>query len=273
MKGSDGRDLQEESKVECGRTQARKACELLADVLTTGHWMGDQPFDFSSSWLFSTRTGMPGNLILCSPILKLTLKFHCIWTSREDPRFLEAEIETTRTKGGKENPALIGQTLQKSLDEEEHDKTWSYRSIIGKLNFLEKLTRPEIAFATHQAARAQTRKAFLCTIRIGRSDLRSLPDADQAGTWNQETAMEDPSTARSRLGYLIQYACCPILWASKLITEVCLSTTEAEYCSLSKALRQTIPLMNLMPECRARGIVEDSKQPEVFCTALEDNSG
>eukprot|EP00980_Cylindrotheca_fusiformis_P019196 scaffold6521_cov93-Cylindrotheca_fusiformis.AAC.4 len=58
-----------------------------------------------------------------------------------------------RTKEGKENPALIGQTLQKSLDEDEHDKTWSYRSIIGKLNFLEKSTRPEIAFATHQAAR------------------------------------------------------------------------------------------------------------------------
>eukprot|EP00980_Cylindrotheca_fusiformis_P027675 scaffold22031_cov73-Cylindrotheca_fusiformis.AAC.1 len=28
-----------------------------------------------------------------------------------------------------------------------------------------------------------------------------------------------------------------------------------------------------MQECRARGIVDDSKQPEVFCTAFEDNSG
>jgi histone deacetylase 1/2 len=35
-----------------------------------------------------------------------------------------------------------------------HSANWSYCSIIGKLNFLEKLTRPEIAYAVHMCARA-----------------------------------------------------------------------------------------------------------------------
>jgi hypothetical protein len=33
------------------------------------------------------------------------------------------------------------------------DQKWKYRSVIGKLNFLEKSTRPDIAYAVHQCAR------------------------------------------------------------------------------------------------------------------------
>ena len=33
------------------------------------------------------------------------------------------------------------------------DNSFDYRSVIGKLNFLEKSTRPEIAYAVHQCAR------------------------------------------------------------------------------------------------------------------------
>ena len=35
----------------------------------------------------------------------------------------------------------------------DHDKSFHYRSVIGKLNYLEKATRPDISFATHQCAR------------------------------------------------------------------------------------------------------------------------
>ena len=37
----------------------------------------------------------------------------------------------------------------------------------------------------------------------------------------------------SRTGFVISYAGCPIYWASKLQTEIALSTTEAEYMALS----------------------------------------
>ncbi len=45
--------------------------------------------------------------------------------------------------------------------------------------------------------------------------------------------LDDPATARSRMGYVINFADCPMVWASKLQTEIALSTTEVEYIALS----------------------------------------
>ena len=53
-------------------------------------------------------------------------------------------------------------------------------------------------------------------------------DAAHASEWNNKTASSDPSTARSRMGYIITYAGCPMHWSSKMQTEIALSTTEAE---------------------------------------------
>jgi len=60
-------------------------------------------------------------------------------------------------------------------------------------------------------------------------------DADFAGMWNPEDS-DDPSSVKSRTGYVITFANCPVLWVSKLQTEIALSTTEAEYIALSQAL-------------------------------------
>ena len=49
-------------------------------------------------------------------------------------------------------------------------------------------------------------------------------------------------------GYVIKYAECPLLWCSKLQTEIALSTTEAEYISLIQAMRKVIPCVALMKE-------------------------
>jgi hypothetical protein len=51
-----------------------------------------------------------------------------------------------------------------------------------------------------------------------------------------------------RTGYVIQYAGCPIYWQGKLQTEIALSTAEAKYIALSQALRETLPMTNLMKE-------------------------
>jgi hypothetical protein len=73
-------------------------------------------------------------------------------------------------------------------------------------------------------------------------------DADFVGTWEKTIAMEDTNTARSRSRYFITYAACPLIWASKMQTEMALSTTEAEYISLSTALREVIPIIDLLTE-------------------------
>lgn len=97
-------------------------------------------------------------------------------------------------------------------------------------------------------------------------------DADFAGNWDPEDT-DNPDTARSRSAYVIMYAGCPILWASKLQTLFALSSTESEYYSLSTALRQTIPIMELAKEMKNKGFNIGSTQPRVHCKVFEDNSG
>ncbi len=83
----------------------------------------------------------------------------------------------------------------------------------------------------------------------------------------------DPSTAKSRSGWIIFYAGCPVSWASKLQSQVTLSTTEAEYIAMSQALRDVIPVMNLLQEMRERDFQVICNEPYVYCKVFEDNSG
>ena len=76
----------------------------------------------------------------------------------------------------------------------------------------------------------------------------------------------------SRTGYVIKYANCPIIWCSKLQTEIALSTTESEYISLSQSLRDMLPLMELLKEIRVT-VPSEYKTPTVHCTIFEDNKG
>ena len=50
----------------------------------------------------------------------------------------------------------ILQVLDKAVKAQAHNADWNYWSAIGKLNYLEKSTRPDLAFATHNAARFST---------------------------------------------------------------------------------------------------------------------
>jgi hypothetical protein len=64
-----------------------------------------------------------------------------------------------------------------------------------------------------------------------------------------------------------------MLWASKLQTEVALSSTESEVISWSEALRAGIPLMELMKELKQQGFKITDGIPKIFCRIFEDNSG
>jgi hypothetical protein len=179
------------------------------------------------------------------------------------------------------------------LDGAPFREKWDYRRTIGKLNFLEKSTRPEIAYAVHQCARFANnpRKShanavkYCCRYLLGTKNegliLRPDPsksfevhvDCDFAGKWVKEDAMNDPSTAKSRTGSVISYQGCPITWASKLQTEVVLSTTESEYVGLSESLCIAIVLMNLLKEMKEHGVELPTTKPTVYCKLFEDNAG
>jgi hypothetical protein len=98
-------------------------------------------------------------------------------------------------------------------------------------------------------------------------------DADFAGNWIPNEAMDDANTARSRYGYIVMYNGCPVTWASRMQTEVALSTTESEYIGLSQSLRHVIPLINLAKEFKQKGLMLFSDPPKIHCKLFEDNSG
>jgi hypothetical protein len=197
----------------------------------------------------------------------------------------------------KDKAAPSSTILHRDLDGEPFGEPfgekWDYRSVIGKLNFLEKSTHPKIAYAVHQCARfsANPRQSHakaiknLCRYLIATKDKGLIlrpdvsksfevhVDCDFAGNWVKEDAMEDPSTAKSRTGYVISYGGCPIIWASKLQTEVVLSSTESEYVGLLESLRVTIMMMNLLNELKAFGIPITKTTPTVFCKLFEDDAG
>ena len=76
----------------------------------------------------------------------------------------------------------------------------------------------------------------------------------------------------SRTGYIIKFANCPILWVNKMQTEITLSTTEAEYISLSQSMRYLIPLRHIMLEVSSVfGMKCDSWNS--YTTTFEDNKG
>ena len=157
--------------------------------------------------------------------------------------------------------------LNKDLNGVARKYDWNYRGVIGMLTYLTGSVRPDIAMAVHQCARFSVnpkRSHEQAVMRIGRyllatrdkgmvykpvqtKGLEVYVDADFAGGWDPEHA-DDADTVYSRTGFVITYAGCPILWTSKLQTEIALSTAEAEYLALSQAMRETIPLMNLLRE-------------------------
>jgi len=104
------------------------------------------------------------------------------------------------------------------------------------------------------------------------SSFNDYVDANFAGNWNHSEA-ESHDTARSRQGYIILYASCPILWASQLQMEITLSSTESKFIGLLTTLHATIPIMELVKELKGQGFNMGSTQPTVHCRVFEDNSG
>jgi hypothetical protein len=190
-------------------------------------------------------------------------------------------------------PAASSVKLNRDLHSPPYKDEWHFRSVVGKLNFLEKSTRVDIAYAVHQCARfaADPKESHAIALkRIGRylagtkdkgiilnprsHSFECYVDADFVGNWDRVNADVDPSTAKSRTGYTILYGGCPMVWASKLQREVALSTTEAEYNALSESLREVIHLMQLMGETKVQLQWTTTNQPPtVHCKVFEDNSG
>ena len=167
--------------------------------------------------------------------------------------------------------------------------------------YLANNSRPDIAFAVNQVARYANNPRQCHEIavkRIGRylkgslytdSDgnehtrgtifkppNRSEPlqvnlwaDADFAGAWTLDE-QRDPDTARSRTGYIVTLNDLPLIWSSRLQTEISTSTAEAEYSSLASGMRALIPLRHIFKEI-ATTFKIPSDRVSFISHAFEDN--
>ena len=189
-------------------------------------------------------------------------------------------------------PATSSKLLSRHSKSEKFDGSFNYRSIIGKLNYLEKGSRSDIAYIMHQCARftQDPKKEHGDAIRwlarylkgtrdkgtilkpVKGKELEVYVDADFAGNWDPKET-QDQDTARLRHGYIITYAGCPILWKSQLQNECALSSTESEYTGLSYALHDAIPIMNLLKEMKANGFPIQNAMAKVHCKVFKNNTG
>ena len=95
-------------------------------------------------------------------------------------------------------------------------------------------------------------------------------DADFAGNWNIDDS-DKIDSARSRAGYLITLGNVPVLWKSKRIQEICLSTMESEYIALSMSMRSLIHLRGLLFETNSQFDCGFGEMLSTISTVFEDN--
>jgi hypothetical protein len=97
-------------------------------------------------------------------------------------------------------------------------------------------------------------------------------DADFAGLYRHEPD-QDPTSVKSRTGYVITLGSCPVTWCSKLQSEIALSTLQAEYIALCQAVRELVPLRRLWEEVCNKLQLDYAKPGMVHSTIFEDNNG
>jgi histone deacetylase 1/2 len=184
------------------------------------------------------------------------------------------------------------QPLGTDADGKPFAESWDYRSVVGMLLYLTTNSRSELAYAVNQCARfthspkQSHAKAVkrICRYLQGTKDKGMIlrptneltvdcyVDADFAGLWQVEDD-QDPVCVRSRTGYVLMLAGCPLLWCSKLQSEVTLSTLEAEFVALSQAMREIIPMRELVQEVSLALCGDPHIECRTFSKVYEDNNG
>ena len=214
------------------------------------------------------------------------------------PGLIQKIIDTTGMKDCNPNRTpTTKEALGMDLEGKRMTESWNYRSIVGMLLYLSTNTRPDISFAVSQVARfshnpKQSHATAVKTIvrylsgtkekgtifhKPKKLYLDCFVDADFAGLHGRDPP-EEPSSAKSRTGYIMSLAGCYILSKSQLQSTIALSTSEAEYGALSQAMRVLLPMREMILEFIKhlqldRKFLGSNEDPSQFKTTIyEDNS-
>ena len=214
------------------------------------------------------------------------------------PGLIQKIIEATDMKDCNPNRTpTTKEALGMDPDGKRMTEKWNYRSIVGMLLYLSTNTRPDISYAVSQVARfshnpKQSHASAIKTIirylagsknkgtifhRPKKLHLDCYVDADFAGLHGRDPP-EEPTSVKSRTGYIISFAGCYVLSKSQLQSTIALSTSEAEYGALSQAMRVVLPIREIILEFikylnLKEGFLGCPENPAKFKTVIfEDNS-
>ena len=100
----------------------------------------------------------------------------------------------------------------------------------------------------------------------------AYPDADFAGLYGYEYPT-DPVCVRSRPGYVIAVANCPVIVYSSFQTGTALSTMQAEIYTMGTCCQALFPLIKMVKELSGAVDIPVGGPPTMRITLHEDNSG
>ena len=134
-----------------------------------------------------------------------------------------------------------------------------FQQVIGSLLYIMLGTRPDIAFAVtklsqHAANPTEdhlSRAIYICRYLLGTADYAMVYDGPSNGglmAYADSDWASDPNTRKSTTGYMVKLAGAIFSWNSRAQKTVALSSTEAEYMSLSDTSKQLIWVKSLMSE-------------------------
>jgi len=135
----------------------------------------------------------------------------------------------------------------------------SYQQVIGSLLYIMIGTRPDIAYAVTKLSQFAAnptqdhlnRALYICRYLLGTSDYALVFNGKSNGgliAYADSDWASDPITRKSTTGYLVKLANGVFCWNSRAQKSIALSSTEAEYMSLSDTSRQVVWIRTLFKE-------------------------
>ena len=104
----------------------------------------------------------------------------------------------------------------------------------------------------------------------GTLNLECWCDADFAGLYKCDPDT-NPSSVKSCGTFIITLSGVPLFWKTQLHSKITLSTTEAEYSTLSMSLQTIIPLCDLLLEVTSALTIKAHDHATIQCRVFQDN--
>ena len=102
--------------------------------------------------------------------------------------------------------------------------------------------------------------------------INAYTDVNFAGMWGHEDPL-NPTSVKSRAGFEINVANCPVLWKRLLMSEIATSTMEAEVILLAMCCHELFSVIDLVEQVGTAVDLPPKERAKMYVTIHEDNAG